>query len=704
MEDLKMLINSYLENYKGYCEYNKLRRLLNIKGEEQTDIFNSALNALVIDGCLFFDDKKGYHIFDNELGYAYGELEINKSGTGFVHTKDGYTVLIENSDLNGALDGDKVLVSSITNKRKDYFVGEIFKVLKRANGNLIYEVVGNGLSSTLIPYDSLNNINIFVNKKEYKNLLEGEIILVNVSNEKINDSYKADIIKSIGFKSDPDIDIKLLANKYNINIDFPYDVINEAKLLPQTVTDKDILDRVDLRDKDFVTIDCDNTKDRDDAIYLEKLENGNYKLYVSIASVNYYVKKGTKLYDEAIKRCLSYYPDNSCIPMFPKIISDGICSLNPNVDRLTKTCEIEIDDSGNIVNYNIYNSVINSRKAMKYSDVNKVINNEYVNDYDNYIDLIKLMYELSEILNISKKNRNYLNFLIPDIDIIKGDNKSFEFKESGIGNAEDIIENFMLLANQVVAENYSFLPFIYRVHESPNELTIKDTIEFLKTSGFKIPKISNINEKTINFILNSLNDSIESKIIRMELLKSMKRARYDTNNLGHYALQLDTYCHFTSPIRRITDFIIHDLIDEYENFDYSEENIYKMENEFQFIAQSATNAEKISKQLEEEALLMRMAEYIEKHIGERYDAYITDVYPSGLFVRTTDEIIGKVKLDDIDGDKYRYDYDKKSIVGKKNHNTYKIGDRVFVLVKDASKQLRTINFEILDQKQLVKKI
>lgn len=703
MEELKELINSFFNRYNGFIEYKRLKKILNIKGEEQTDIFNRALDAMVIDGRLFFDEKKGYRIYSNELGYAYGILEINKSGTGFVHTKDGYTILIENNDLNGAMDGDTVSVYKITAKRKDYYSGEIYKVLKRYNGNLIYEVVGNGYNSILIPYDSLNNISIEINKNEYKNLIDGEIILVNVSEEKIDDEYKAEIVKSIGFKSDPDIDIKLLADKYNINIDFPIDVLNEASSIPQIVTPNDIIDRIDLRDKDFITIDCDNTKDRDDAIYLEKLLNGNYKLFVSIASVNYYVKKDSKIYEEALKRCLSYYPDNSCIPMFPRVISNGICSLNEGVDRLTKTCEIEIDECGNIIDYNIYNSVINSRKAMNYSEVNKVINNECVDGYQDYANLIELMYELSKILNKSKKNRNYLNFLIPDIDIIKGDNKFIEFKESGIGSAEEIIENFMLLANQVVAENYSFLPFIYRVHEMPNESTIKETIEFLKVSGFRIPKLSNINEKTINFILDSLNDSNESKIVRMELLKSMKRARYDTKNVGHFALQLDNYCHFTSPIRRITDFIIHDLIDEYENFDYSEESIYKMENEFSIIAASATKAEKISKDLEQEALLMRMAEYMENHIGERYNAYITDVYPSGLFVKTDDKIIGKVKLDDIDGDKYRYDYDKRNVIGKKNHNTYKIGDEVYVLVKDASKQLRTINFEILDQKQLVKK-
>ena len=704
MENLKELINTYFENYAGYCDYSRLKKNLNIKGEEQTDIFNHALNALVEDGCLFFDEKKGYHILTNELGYAYGEIEINKAGTGFVHTKDGYTILIENNDLNGALDSDKVLVSSICTKRKDYFSGEIFKVLKRASGNLLYEVVGNGLSSTLVPYDTLNNIDIQISKNELKNLLDGEIILVRVGVEKLNEYYKAEIIKSIGFKSDPDIDIKLLANKYNINIDFPVEVINEANLLPKSVTEEDLIDRVDLRDKDFVTIDCDNTKDRDDAVFVEKLDNGNYKLYVSISSVNYYVKKDSKLYSEAINRCLSYYPDDACIPMFPHIISNGICSLNPNVDRLTKTCEIEIDACGNIVNYNIYNSVINSRKAMKYSDVNKAINNEYVSEYEDYEDLIKLMYELSCILNESKKNRNYINFMIPDINVIRNDKDNIvEFKETGIGNAEDIIENFMLLANQVVAENYSFLPFIYRIHEAPNELTIRDTVDLLRASGLKIPKISNVNEKTINFLLNYLNNSEESKIIRTELLKSMKRARYDVNNLGHFALQLDNYCHFTSPIRRIADFIIHGLIDEYENFDYSEDNINKIEQEFELIAESATRAEKISKQMEQEALLMRMAEYMEKHIGERYSAYITEVYPSGLFVKTTDEIIGKVKLENIDGDKYRYDYDKKMVVGKKNHETYKIGDKIYVIVKDASKQFRTINFEIPIEKQLVKR-
>lgn len=699
MDELIDLIKDYFKKTNGKYTKEELKKVFNIKGEKQTAIFNCALNELVIDGCLFFDKKNHYRLFTNDIGFAYGQIEINKNGCGFVHTKDGYTILIENIDLNGSLNGDFVIVSSINAKRKDFYSGKVYKVLKRKNGFAIYEVIGNGKNASLIPYDNSNNVNVSINKNELKNLINGELIKVSIGTKEYDGEYEATIVDTVGHIDDPNIDIKLIADKYNIPIDFSNEVMEEANKLPKEVTIQDCIGRVDLRDKNIVTIDCDNTKDRDDAVYVEKLPNGNYKLLVSISSVNYYIKEGMKLYDEAIKRCTSHYPNNSCIPMFPHIISNGICSLNPNVDRLTKTCEMEIDKNGNVVNVDVYNSVINSKMAMKYSEVNDVLNGKQIQEYEPFSNQLILMKELNDILSNARNKRNSMNFDIPDVEVIQDENNiPIEFKETGVGEAEKIIENFMLTTNNCIAEYFSWMPIIYRIHEFPNPNTVKNAIKALNDSGIKIPKINNIDGHSIKNILDSIGSSEEGKIIKSILLKSMKRAKYDTINCGHFALQLDKYCHFTSPIRRIPDFLIHTIIDKMMDPNFNYDNIDKLEKDMIDLSNKATYAEQIDKEIENESKLMAMAEYMEKHIGEEFEAYITDISKNGMFVITNDHIPGKVKITDILDDKYYFE--KNKIIGKNSKKQYRIGNKIFVVSKEASKRNRTINFKIVKQKTL----
>lgn len=702
MEDLKKLIEEFFTHTKKFYSKEDLKKVFKIKGENQTNIFNDVLKELVNDGCLFFDKKKGYRIFSNDLGLAFGEIEINKAGNGFVHTKDGYKIFIKHEDLNGSLDGDKVIVKNIIFGRRKDFNGEIDRIVKRKDGKVIFEVIGDGYKSTLIPYDKNISLNIHVNKNELKNLLNEELVIVNVGTTSDNGFYDAEIKQSIGFISDPNIDIKLIASKYNIPIEFSKECIDEAKMLPKTVNEKDLINRTDLRRKNIVTIDCDNTKDRDDAVYVEKLDNGYYKLIVSIASVNYYVKPNSKLFNEAVERSTSHYPNNTCIPMFPKLLSNGICSLNENVDRLTKTCEMIINSKGEVVDYRIYNSVINSKKAMKYSEVNQVLDGTSVEGYEGFIDDLKIMEELSEILEDSRNSRNYINFDIPDIEIKQDENgKAYDFESIKQGKAERIIENFMLVTNTTIAENYSWLPFIYRIHETPNEDTVKKAIETLKYYNFNIPKIYSINEATIKKIIDKTKSIDTANIIKTVLLKSMKTARYDVDNKGHFALQLNTYCHFTSPIRRISDFIIHTLIDEIDNIEYTNDNLSLLEKNLKDISEKASKAERIDKLIEDEARCMSMAEYMEEHIGEIFEAYITEIYTHGMFAKTKNQISGKIRLEDI-GEKYRYDSDKHAIISKKEKKQYRVGDKVLVLVKSASKENRTIDFEINKQKTLSK--
>lgn len=700
---MKQQIIDFCNKNNRFIIANDLKKYLKISGEEQTECFFDALKALEENGSLFFHKQKGYRILTNDLGFAYGEIEINKEGTGFVHTKDGYKIIIDNKNLNGALNGDYVLISSIEYGKRNDFKGEVYKVLKRKSGEVIFEVVGNGVLAILIPYNINQNVPVLINKNEYKNLVDGEYICVKVGTEKVNGEYLAEIQKVIGHKNDADIDINLIYMKYGVPIDFSEAVLKEANELPTEVTEDEIDGRVDLRDRKIITIDCDGTKDRDDAIYGERLPNGNFKLFVSISDLSHYVKRGSKLFEEAINRRTSHYPNNTCNPMFPHKLSNGICSLNENVDRLTKTCEMEITPEGKVVDYNVYKSVIKSRKAMKYSEVNKVLNGETIEGYEEYTEQLNLLNEISKALESARNKRNCVDFGINDIEIDQDDQRNTKgFVMRGNGVAGRIIENCMLITGTTIAEHFSWLPFIYRVHEAPSEEAVREVIKILRLSGFDIPKFNNIDEKMINVILDKVKNSDQAKVVRTMLLQSMKRARYDVNNVGHFALQLLKYCHFTSPIRRVSDFMIHTLIDELESFDYSSDSIERLERELAEIADRASSAEKIAQLIEEEALAMSMAEYMEGHIGEKFNGIITKVYQNGMFVETDGMITGKIAFENMLDDYYYYVAEKHAIMGKHTKKKYQIGKRVCVVVKDACKQTRTINFEIGKEKSLRK--
>ena len=608
MTECKKEIENYFKQNNRFINSDELKKKMNIKGEEQTNLFYDALNKLVEEGSLFFDAKKGYKLFTNDLGFAYGEIEINKAGNGFVHTKDGYTIFIENIDLNGALNGDKVMVSSIDFGRRDQFKGEVHKVLKRKTGNVIYEVVGNGYNASLVPYNKNESMPIHVNKNELKTLVDGEYVLLNVSAEKKYGEYESTIKKVVGHKNEPNVDLKMIYIKRNIPIEFSEEALKEAENMPTEVTEDDIKGKVDLRQKQFLTIDCDDTKDRDDAVYAEKLPNGNIKLYVAISLIDYYVKKGSKIYEEALERDNSHYAGGACVPMFHPKLSNGICSLNEKVDRIVRVFEMEIDLEGLVKDYDIYTAVINSKKQMKYSECNKIFQGQKFVDYEDFVEQLKLHKEVSDRIDKFREKVGSIDFALGEITKkVDETGKPKEFTTRGSGISERIIENEMLITGFTAAEHFSWLPFIFRIQEPPNPQTLMNAIKTLRLSGIDIPKFNNVNENTINNILNRIKNREEADIIRTMLLKATKRARYSTANLGHFALQVKKHCHITAPIRRITDFRLHMLISDLENFEFTEENIKKLEAELEDICKKASEAERIAQEIEDDAMAMDIA-------------------------------------------------------------------------------------------------
>ena len=673
IEQLKKLF--YLN--KKYS-FNDLKKQLNIDDETLL----SDLKTLEEQGIITFLSDT-FQVLDKN-NYAIGNIKIYERYGVFYLNNDKYELHL--NDVDNALNNDLCLFLIDTKTKQ----AKVKKILKRFNELVVCEYINNKLKI----YGDNHYVEIPSN--ECKKLVEGTRVLVKLK----NDGLSGNIVEIIGHKDDPDIDLKQIAVSKCFALEFSKDYLEEIDKIPNQVKEEEINGRLDLRDKLIYTIDCDNTKDMDDAISVEKLENGNYLLSVHIADVSHYIKYDSVIFKEAFNRGTSVYMLNTVIPMIHKYLSNGICSLNPNVDRLTKSCFMEIDKNGNVVDYKIVKSVISSKKKMKYSEVNKILEEKQnVASYEPFVENLKLANELNNILNKENNIRGFIEFMSSDLYIELDDkNKPLEFNNPQQRTAEKIIENFMLLANKTVAINYSWLPFIYRIHEIPNKDTVINILEFLRKLGYKIPIIKNVeNPKCLQGILKKISNDKDFKIISNFILRGMKKARYSNENLGHFALAYEFYTHFTSPIRRLCDLMIHILIDKYEenNFIINEE-IEQIEQVLSEISIQASYKERKAMEAEDEANMMKMAEYMEGHIGEYFNGKIINITSSGITVETNN-IIGHVNFSDIKGDFYVFDPELFILTGKRTKKTLKIGNNVRLKVLNASKEFRTIDFQISEK-------
>ncbi len=669
MNELKEL---FLESKK--YTFKEIKKILNIDDET---LYNQ-LQFLEEQGIIVESNGIFQKIPNNCL---VSKIKICKNGCGvFYFDKDKYQ--IHPNDLNYALNNDLCLFL-IDNETKQ---AKVRKIIKRFDNLVVCEFTNNKFKM----YGG--NCFIDIPDKETKKLVEGSRVLVRLK----NDGLCGNIVEIIGHKDDPDIDLKHIAIKNTFCLSFSQDTIEELEKIPHEVKEEDLKDRLDLRDKLIYTIDCDNTKDMDDAISIEINEKGNYVLGVHIADVSHYIKYGSALFKDAYQRGTSVYMLNSVIPMIDKSLSNGICSLNPNVDRLTKSCIMEIDQNGNIVDYQIVKSVINSKKKMKYSEVNKILEeNKIIPTYEPFIENLRLAQQLSIILSKNIQEKGYINFQSNDLSISLDENgKPLEFVINNQRTAEKIIENFMLLANQTVATNYCWMPFIYRVHEIPDEEVLKKVLDFLRIIHYKIPSVRSFdNPKIIQGILKKFSCDENFKIISNFILRGMKKARYSDYNLGHFALSFDNYTHFTSPIRRLCDLMVHILIDKYNDPNITQEELKELETILNDVSNQASMKEVKAIEAEREANMMKMAEYMEDHIGEYFNGKIINISASGITVEVNN-IIGHVKIYDIKGDLYQFDPTLFIVKGRKTKDCYQIGDNVRIKVLSASKEFRTIDFEI----------
>ena len=545
---------------------------------------------------------------------------------------------------------------------------------------------------------------IILDNKDLDDLVDGHKIQVSIVKEMGKYKYLGEVVKIIGHKNDPGVDILSIIYDHGINDVFTDEVMEEVNALPSEVLDSDRKGRKDLTDMTIFTIDGDDTKDIDDAISISK-KGENYILGVHIADVSYYVKEGTALYKEAYSRGTSVYLVDRVVPMLPHKLSNGICSLNPNVDRLAISCIMEITPNGKIVSHDIFESIIRSRIQMTYKKVNKILNDEETPEgYEPFKDDLKLMWELAKILRKEKLARGYLDFDVDEPKILVDENcKPYDVVLRERGKGENMIEDFMIAANETVAEHvfYMGLPFVYRVHEVPDNEKVEEFLNSISMLGYHVVGDRNfVYPKSMKKILDQLRDKEGFEILSTLLLRCMKKAVYKPENLGHYGLASKCYTHFTSPIRRFPDTTVHNLLRKYIFNEPNDKELNRLieywEENLPALCDHASEKERDSIDCERDVESMKMAEYMESHIGEEYDGTISSVMNFGLFVQLDNMIEGLVHISEIKGDYYTFDETTHTLRGEKKGKMYKLGQKVRVVVTNASKENSTIDFNLVE--------
>ena len=644
-----------------------------------------------------------------EKVYYDGIYRKNAKGFGFVKIENEEDeIYIAKTNSSNALNGDEVLIEIIEEKNKvKKAEGKIVRILKHEKDTVVGIFQNNKNFGFVVPDDKNFGTDIFISKKNFGKAKTNHKVLVQITKypEK-GKKAEGKIIEVLGNVNETGVDMLSLIKEHKLPSIFPEQVVEEAKKCGNKVDEQDIKNRIDLRNEVIFTIDGAEAKDLDDAIGIKKIENGNYKLSVHIADVSYYVKPNSLLDQEALVRGTSIYMLGRVIPMLPRELSNGICSLNAGEDRFTLSCTMEIDKNGNVKSSEIYKAVINVTERMTYTDVQKILDNsevEIVKRYEKYIDEFKLMEELALILKQKRLEKGYLNLDIPESKIeLDSEGRAINISKYETTFANEIIEQFMLIANETVAEKFFWLdaPFIYRVHETPDYEKVQELNKFLFNFGLKIKaNKDNIYPKEFAKILEEIKGKDEEKVVSHLLLRTLKVARYEDINKGHFGIASKYYCHFTSPIRRYPDLFIHRIISKYleENYDVNEKFIENYKKQAEERAKQSSEREKIATKVERESEDIKKAEYMENRIGEEYEGMISSVTSFGVFAELDNTVEGLIRFEDLGNEYFIYDEDRKRLIGERSNIVYKIGDKVKIRVKDASKLLRTVDFEIIEK-------
>ena len=673
--------------------------------------------------------------------YKTGTFRRNERGFGFVNIGDEENEIFISPKLTkSALNGDNVLIKifddvPIQKEGKHKREGKIIKIIKHENDTLVGTYKKSRNFGFVIPDNQALSEDIYIPKKKSAGAKNNQKVVVKID-KYADGANKAEgtIVEIIGRIDEAGVDMLSLIKDYKLPNEFPQPVIDEALAISQTIDEKNIEKRVDLRNEEIFTIDGEDAKDLDDAVNVKKNEDGTYTLGVHIADVSYYVKSGSKLDKEAIKRGTSIYMMDRVIPMLPKELSNGICSLNENQDRFTISVIMKIDEKGKVIDSDIFKSVIKTTRRMNYHDVNDLFKyadlkngdldteenqisqdeldriNSVAEKYKEFIPHFLRMRELKNILKDRRDRNGSLNLDIPESKIILDENgvavdiKKYDYLESN-----EVIEQFMLTANESVAEKFYWLqaPFIYRVHEVPDMEKVNDLNKFLFNLGYKIRGVKKDDEDSIHSkafaqVLEEVKGKPEEKVVSNLILRTLKVAKYESENRGHFGIASKCYCHFTSPIRRYPDLFIHRVISSYLKHDYNinEELRKKYEIEAVKYAESSSEREKIAQKVERDAEDIKKAEYMQDKIGEVYDGVVSSVTPFGMFVELDNTVEGLIRFENMGNEYFIYDDERKTLMGENTKRVYKIGDEVKIEVINADKLTRKIDFKLYKEEKM----
>ena len=683
----------------------ELAILLQVPKEQRSEL-KAVMDALEAEGKVHVSQKGKY--LKGAGRTLRGVYQAHPRGFGFV-TIEGETddIFIPEKETNGALHGDTVeilLTASPEGKRKE---GKIVKIAERGTAKIVglYQVAKGKHYGFVIPDNQRFLQDIFVPEERAKGAVDGHKVVVELTSYgSDNAKPEGKIVEILGHVNDPGVDIMSIVKSYDLPVEFPEKVMNQAERVPEEVSDADMAGRKDLREWVMVTIDGEDAKDLDDAVSLTRTEDGkNWILGVHIADVANYVQERSALDREALHRGTSVYLADRVIPMLPHRLSNGICSLNAGVDRLAMSCIMTVDTKGDVIDHEICESVIRVNERMSYTSVKKILEDHDEEETKRYIDLVPMFEEMEQLAGILRNRRHQrgsIDFDFPESKImLDEEGHPMEIRSYDRNVATKIIEDFMLLANETVAEEYYWreIPFVYRVHETPDEDKIKKLAILINNFGYSMHISDEVRPGQIQKLLAKIQGTPQETMISRLALRSMKQARYTPENDGHFGLAARYYTHFTSPIRRYPDLQIHRIIKDDLRGRMNEKKMEHYQTILPEVTRQASETERRAEEAERETIRLKKAEYMEAHIGEVFEGVISGITNWGIYVELSNTIEGLVHVANMYDDHYDYYEDRYEMVGEHTGKTYKLGETVYVRVIDADCLTRTIDFEMADE-------
>ncbi|WP_077327949.1 ribonuclease R [Virgibacillus siamensis] len=701
------LQNYFNEHREKPLSVNELEKELELTETDDFKELIKSLNELEEKGELVRTRKNRFGL-PEKMNLIRGRIQMHAKGFAFLIPDDENQadIYIHHSDMGSAMNNDTVLVrlekQSNDGNRPE---GTVIRILERATHQIVGTFENNRSFGFVVADDKRIPNDIFIPKGAFGGAVTGHKVIVHITKyPEAGKSAEGEIIYILGHKNDPGIDILSIIHKNGIKLDFPEEVMDQAANTPEEIEPDELENRVDRRDEMIVTIDGADAKDLDDAVSVKKMDNGNYMLGVYIADVSYYVEQDTPIDKEAFERGTSVYLVDRVIPMIPHRLSNGICSLNPQVDRLTLGCEMEISPKGEVINHDIFQSVIKTNERMTYKDVNKILvdhDDEVREKYQELVPMFEQMEKLASILRGKRMGRGAIDFDFKEAQVLVDENgkaSDVVLRERSV--AERLIEEFMLAANETVAEHFHWMdvPFIHRIHQDPDEGKLQHFFEFIAGLGYSVKGTANeIHPQALQKVIEAVKGKPEEMIVSKLMLRSMQQAKYDPQSIGHFGLATEYYTHFTSPIRRYPDLTVHRLIRTYLiDKKMDPQTIKYWKEHMPEIARHTSEMERAAVDAERETDDLKKAEYMQDKIGEEFTGVISSVTNFGLFVELENTVEGLVHVSYLTDDYYHFDERSYAMIGERTGNIYRIGDELDVRVVKVNLDERIVDFELAD--------